>query len=399
MAKEKPKSLYALAGVDFEAEDRVVDVLKKGFHATKKNVADVTKRLGMTLPEDIGSFSDGISWALDEAVKNGVTRVELAACVDGSGSEPVVHQLYDGDDPEKKAATGIDSVAMVVNDEICKGARPILLLDYVACHTPNIEIAKDLQAGLVIGANQSGSVLMGGETASLSAMITGPVPPKAYDICAFTVGFVMEPHLIERPLDGSRIQPGDVAIGVASSGVHCNGLTLLWKTAIGFKEHGYANAHLLNEHDEDLGETPAEAILTPTIIYKGPVLDNVLANPDFDVKAVVNVTGGGVKNDLRPLGATGNSVHLDFKGVPKLPVFDYVQKRAGVPAREMLEDYNNSVGMRLYAAPESVDGIVNAINASSVGGRKMHAFVMGEVRGPSTPKVVASFQGTEYTFE
>ena len=353
----------------------------------------------MTLPDEIGSFSDGISWALEEAVKNGVTRVEFAACVDGSGSEPVVHQAYTGDLPEKRAATGIDAVAMVVNDMVCKGARPVVLLDYIACHTPDKEIAKDLQAGLIIGANQSGAVLMGGETASLSAMITGPMPKKAYDVCAFAVGFVMAPHLLKRPLDGSRIKPGDVAIGIESSGVHCNGLTLLWKTAIGYNEHGYDKIHLLNEHDEELGETPAEAILTPTTIYKGPVLDNVLANPEFDVKAVVNVTGGGVKNDLRPLGVTGNSVHFDFEPVPTLPVFDYVQKKAGVPPEEMLVDYNNSVGMRLYVAPESVEGVIDAINASSVGGRRMQAFPMGEVVKSDSAKVVACFQGGEYSFE
>lgn len=396
---EEGKSKYALAGVDFAKEDSVVAVMKAGYRATKPFVADVQERLGFTLPGDIGSFSDAMSWSLETAVRNGVKKVDISTCADGSGSEPIVHQVYTGNDEEKRACTGIDAAAMVANDMICGGARPVLLLNYVAWHDPNIEMARDLQSGLVIGCRQAGAVNIGGENASLSAMITGAIPKRAYDICAFGVGFVLEPHLLERPLDGSRLKEGDDIIGVASSGLHCNGLTLVWKTVIDFANCGFAYADRLNQHDEMLGETPADAILTPTIIYKVPVLDNVLANSQLDVKAVVNVTGGGVKNDLRPLKTTGLSAELDFSKVDVHPVFGYVQKKAGVPVEEMLTDYNMGVGMRIYADSASADGIIKAINATEVDGRQMKAFRMGKVvKGSGVPLVSAIYKGQAHDY-
>lgn len=357
------ESKYAQAGVDFGKEHDVVGIFRALREATLPFTADLRK-MGITFPEQEGDFSGGFQINTRLLSERGIEKIVSQQCVDGPGSKPVVHALYNGTDPIKQGCTAIDSIAMVVNDLVCSGARPVTLVEYHSWHDPNIEIARQLAQGNLIAAEISQATIIGGENASLSAMITGPIPSKAYDMCHVAYGIITDKDLIDNPLGKTRVQPGDVAIGITSSGLHCNGITLAWKTAIDFTNHGFTAAQKINERVDSLEQSIAEAVLTPTTIYTQSILQ-LLNRYGPRIRAVANITGEGVHNIRRVLPEkTGIEIYYPERSGNHHKIFDWIQRNAGVSDKEMYEDYNMGLGMVLIVDESFAQEIVEDLNFS-----------------------------------
>lgn len=384
------KSRYAQAGVDFEKEHEVVDIFRALREATLPFTADL-RDVGISFPEDEGDFSGGFHVDVKKLLENGIESFVSQECVDGPGSKPVVHALYDGNNPMKLGCTSIDSIAMVVNDLICSGARPVTLVEYHSWHNTHKEIANHLARGNLFAAELAMATIIGGENASLSAMITGPFPDLAYDMCHMAHGVIFDSELIQKPLGKGRVQEGDIVIGLSSSGIHCNGITLAWKTAIGYdddisgvptkeelmavdpltsqmialthEKKEFYDSHRINDQTEELGGSVAEAILTPTIIYVRPVLE-ILNRYGSQIHAIANITGEGVHNLFRVL-PKDLSMSLDYskdKVQKPHPIFNWIQRNADVPTREMYEDYNMGTGMVIVVDGKTAPAVISDFN-------------------------------------
>ncbi|MFO8016141.1 MAG: AIR synthase-related protein [Candidatus Woesearchaeota archaeon] len=363
-------SVYADAGVDFGKEHDVVGVFTRLFKQTKGNVKDL-EEYGFSLPQDIGHFADGITvdnQKLMQMKGNEAPELKLLKATDGAGTKPLAHQLYrhvGGDNPEALASVGVDTVAMVVNDLLCAGARPVMLTDYVAWADPNVEIAKDLASGLLIGANHSGAVVIGGENASLREMIKGVSPELAYDICGDAMGVIFNTRVARRLEQGKEtdasymIEAGDPIIGVRSSGIHCNGISLARKEGIDYEPMGWEGKYGPAEKISEFGgRTMLEEILTPTLTYM-PLLsvvengienDSMAGGRDYKVKAVANITGEGVENLHRCLGK-GKGAELDFSRVREPhAIFPVLQDLGGVSTHEMYNDFNMGWGLYMITS-------------------------------------------------
>jgi len=388
-------NVYAQDGVDFGKEHDVVAVFKALYKATKPFTADL-ERYGFSAPDDIGYFSDGIT--IDTArlceVMEG-KKIALVFGMDGPGTKPRVHLTYlqikrSREEVAAKeevaelanlsrSCVGICEVAMVANDIICGGARPAYALDYVAWHDPNVEIARDIASGLYIGAKQAGMTIVGGENASLSEMING------YDSCIAGIGFILNPKHLENPLTGEKIEVGDVIIGIGSSGVHCNGISTARKKLIWSPIINWMGRYYVDEVVPELGKTTAEEILTPTIIYREPVLDGVLGDDEFTVRAVVNITGEGIHNLKRALKGKkdiGVGARIDLTKEEKLrpqPVFDLVQREGNISDREMWEDYNMGIGMQMIVPRDQAEIVVDRLERYQVGDQQIRASMIGEI--------------------
>ncbi|MBW2966408.1 hypothetical protein KY342_04870 [Candidatus Woesearchaeota archaeon] len=395
------KSKYAQAGVDFEKEHDVVGILKALREATLPFTEDL-REIGISFPEEGSDFSSGFKVNAKKLLENGIEEYVAQECVDGPSSKPAVHALYDGDDDVKLGCTSICSIAMVANDLICSGARPVTLTEYHSWHNINTEIAKQMAKGNLIGAEAARATITGGENASLSALITGPIPEKGYDMCHIAHGIILDRELIDHPLGKGRVKEGDIAIGLSSSGVHCNGITLIWKTAIDFANYGFDKASVINQGLDDLGESVASAILTPTIIYVKPVLE-LLDKYHIDVKAIANITGEGVHNMRRVL-ASGLGLSLDYsKNDVKKPhtIFKWVQNKADVSIKEMYEDYNMGTGMVIVADKLAAPDMIQTLNSfGQQHYNKFSAYELGKVVADKEQLIkVVTYNGKEERFE
>jgi phosphoribosylformylglycinamidine cyclo-ligase len=417
-------SVYARFGVDFGKEHDVVEIFKALFRATKGNVADL-ERLGITLPQDIGFFSDGLELNVAELAKGlSVNTVGLPMGTDGAGTKPLVHTLYrmlGGNKPLHLASVGIDTVAMVANDVACGGGRVVALNDYVAWTKPDIEITRDLANGLKIGADLCGAVIIGGENASLKEMIRGP--PEAghqfyvgnvgvsldmdvlrawaagpegvpfdpermiasttigagYDISATGLGLYQYPPVDGLMIDGRNIQAGDVVIGIRSSGVHCNGISAA-RQLINYAPAGWTGPlNPIRGVSEFDGKTILEEILTPTLIYNRLIEALINSNK---VRGLVNITGEGVHNLERLLHKHGFGADLDFSAV-EAPhqIFGIIQEHAEIPTKEMYEDLNMGQGMYVVVSAKDADSVMEMIGQTKnpLLGETYKAEVLGHV--------------------
>ena len=245
---------------------------------------------------------------------------------------------------------------MCVNDFVCCGAKPLFFLDYIACGKNVPEKIAEIVKGVAEGCVQSGCALIGGETAEHP----GVMPEDVYDLAGFTVGIVDKDKII----DGSKLQAGDVLVGVASSGVHSNGFSLVRKV-FGL------NKEKLETYYEELGCTLGEALLTPTRLYVKPALAAIEA---ADVKAISHITGGGFYENIPRMMKKGLTAKVDRSAVPVLPIFDLIAKTGNIPERDMFNTFNMGVGMCMAVSKETVDAAIKALNDA---GEK--AFVIGEV--------------------
>ncbi|MDA4113925.1 MAG: phosphoribosylformylglycinamidine cyclo-ligase [Thaumarchaeota archaeon] len=253
---------------------------------------------------------------------------------------------------EKFDTVGIDCVAMTVNDLICVGAEPVALLDYIALEREDELLVSGLMKGLVTGAREASTAIVGGETAILGTMV------KGFDLVSMGVGLVDKTKVV----DGSSIGEGDCVIGVASSGLHSNGYTLARSVL-------QAN-HSLKEHIDELGSTLGEAMLTPTRIYVRPVLEILRRG---DVHGIGHITGGSFRKLKRLVGERKLEFALEIPPAP--PIFQMIQREGGLTDTEMFGTFNMGIGLCICAPPAGADAIIRTFkrrgfSASRIGAVK-----------------------------
>ncbi len=299
---------YENAGVNLEAGYEVV-------RRIKKHVAS-TSRLGVM--GNIGAFGGMFDLS--------ALKVEEPVLV--SGTDGVGTKLKLAFEMDKHDTIGIDAVAMCVNDVLAQGAEPLVFLDYVAVGRNEPQKIEAVVAGVAEGCRQAGCALVGGETAEMPGMYT----EGEYDIAGFTVGVVEKKKLI----DGSKVKVGDVLVGIASTGVHSNGFSLVRKVVAD-------NALNLHEALPELSDKPlGEVLLTPTRIYVKQVLE-VIRN--VDVHGICHVTGGGFDENIPRILQKGQGIEVEEGTWEILPVFRFLEKYGKIPHREMFNIFNMGVGM------------------------------------------------------
>jgi len=313
---------YKAAGVDVTAGYKSVELMKE--HVKRTAIPGVVS--------GIGGFG-----GLFQPELSGMKEPVLVSGTDGVGTKLVAAMLLD-----KHDTIGIDCVAMCVNDVVCCGAKPLFFLDYIACGKNYPEKIAEIVKGVAEGCVRSGCTLIGGETAEHP----GVMPEEEYDLAGFTVGIVDKDKII----DGSKMQAGDVIVGVASSGIHSNGFSLVRK-ALGLTKEK------LETYYGELGCTLGEALLEPTRLYVKPVLAAIEV---ADVKAISHITGGGFYENIPRMMKAGFTAKIDRAAVPVLPIFDLIAKAGNVPEHDMFNTFNMGVGLCMAVSKET-------------------AFVLGEV--------------------
>jgi phosphoribosylformylglycinamidine cyclo-ligase len=257
----------------------------------------------------------------------------LALHSDGVGTKVLVAQLMN-----KFDTVGIDCVAMNVNDVICVGAQPVGFIDYIALRQPNERLLQEITKGLVEGARQAQMAIVGGETAVLPDVIAGD--ENAFDLAGMVMGVVKG-----RPILGSAIRPGDVILGVESSGLHSNGYTLARKVLL--------SKYSVDDNADHLAQTVGEELLIPTRIYVRPVME--ILKKRIRAHGLANITGGS----FMKLPRLSAKVRYDLDGLP-LPtgIFRQIQVDGGIDSREMYRTFNMGVGFCVIAPKASADDII-----------------------------------------
>jgi phosphoribosylformylglycinamidine cyclo-ligase len=325
---------YRDAGVDIDAGDALIDVIKP--------FAKRTMREGVLA--GIGGFG-----ALFEVSKKFKEPV-LVAGTDGVGTKLKLAFHLNRHD-----TVGIDLVAMSVNDILVQGAEPLFFLDYFACGKLNVAAAADVIKGVALGCEQAGCALIGGETAEMPSMY----PDGEYDLAGFAVGAVEKSKII----DGSKITPGDVVLGLASSGAHSNGYSLVRKIIEVAQPDLNADFH---------GKKLADVLMAPTRIYVKPLLALIEA---LEVKGMAHITGGGlVENVPRVLGAQLTAI-LDHSKWVMPPLFTWLQQHGNVADAEMHRVFNCGIGMVVIV---SKDNAAKAIEQLTAAGEQV--WQIGEIR-------------------
>lgn len=330
---------YKKAGVDIEAGYKSVELMKEYVKGTMR-------------PEVLGGLG-GFSGAFSMSAFKGMEEPTLLSGTDGVGTKLKLAFLMD-----KHDTVGIDCVAMCVNDVACAGGEPLFFLDYIACGKNVPEKIATIVKGVAEGCRQSGSALIGGETAEMP----GFYPEDEYDLAGFSVGIVDKKDLIT----GENLCAGDVLIGMASSGVHSNGFSLVRKV---FEKE--LTKEGLNTYYDELGTTLGEALIAPTRIYV-KALRNV-KEAGVTVKACSHITGGGFYENVPRMLPAGIVAKIEKAAMPVPPVFDLIAKTGKIPERDMYNTFNMGAGLVLAVAAEDVSRAVAAISAAGE-----TAFVIGE---------------------
>ena len=350
-ARSKPRSkglTYAESGVSIEAGDKFVGSIGSLLRRTH----------GQRVIDNPGGFAGLLRLDYNEQLfKHNFKDPVLVACADGVGTK--VHLAIE---MNKHDTVGIDLVAMNVNDLIVQGAEPLLFLDYIAVNSVNQEVLYDIVKGISDGCKQAGCALIGGETAEMNDLYK----PNDYDLAGFSVG-VVELKKATNPL---RVEPGDVVLGLESSGVHSNGYSLVRKVL----KHAKLK---LNKNYPELGadRTLGEVLLEPTRIYAASIVKLLRA---YKVKKVISgmahITGGGMEGNLnRALNDQVDAV-IDESSWEVPPVFRFLQKQGGIDEGEMRRVFNMGIGYTLIVRPTFVEGVTRRLAKS---GERVH--VIGKV--------------------
>jgi len=313
MSAEKESLTYRAAGVDIDAGEEVVERIKPL----------VARTFRKEVMAGLGGF--GALFELAGRYKDPV----LVSGTDGVGTKLKLAQQLGRHD-----TIGIDLVGMCVNDVLVQGAEPLFFLDYFATGKLHVDTTVAVVGGIAKGCELAGCALIGGETAEMPDMY----PPGEYDLAGFNVGAVEKSALI----DGSKIQKGDAIIGIASSGPHSNGYSLIRKIA----------ARAGNPFDLDLGGvTLADALMAPTTIYVKPILELLKAQP---VHGMAHITGGGLTENIIRVVPDGLGLALDSSSWKLPPVFDWLQREGNVSQAEMWRTFNCGIGYTLIVAERDV---------------------------------------------
>ncbi len=319
---------YKKAGVDIEAGYKSVELMKE--HVKKTMRPEV---LG-----GIGGFAGAFSLS---SIKNMEDPVLLSG-TDGCGTKVKLAIVMD-----KHDTIGIDAVAMCVNDVACSGGEPLFFLDYIACGKNYPEKIADIVKGVAEGCLQSGAALVGGETAEHP----GLMPEEDYDLAGFAVGVVDRKDIIT----GETICDGDILIGIASSGVHSNGFSLVRKVFDITKEG-------LSAYYDELGTTLGEALLAPTKIYVKTMKS--IKEAGVTVKGCSHITGGGFQENIPRMLPEGAHAVIKKDSYPVLPIFKLLQAKGGIAEDMMYNTYNMGLGMVLAINPADVEKTMEAIKAA-----------------------------------
>ncbi|MDE6752903.1 MAG: phosphoribosylformylglycinamidine cyclo-ligase [Eubacterium sp.] len=328
---------YAAAGVDVTAGYKSVELIKS--HVKKTNIPGV---IG-----GIGGFGGMFEIAANE-YKNPV----LVSGTDGVGTKLKLAMLMD-----KHDTIGIDCVAMCVNDVACSGAKPLFFLDYIACGKNYPEKIEQIVKGVADGCVQAGCALVGGETAEHP----GLMPDEDYDLAGFTVGIGDKDKLVS----GDNLKAGDVLIGVASSGIHSNGFSLIRKVF-------NINEDTIKVYYEELGKTLGEELITPTRIYVKPLLELMSR---VTVNAISHITGGGFYENVPRMLKDGFTAVIEKDKCFKLPIFDLIQKTGNISEHDMYNTFNMGTGLVIAVDKEKADEAVSILNNA---GEK--AAIIGEIK-------------------
>ncbi len=335
MAESKPTTSYRDAGVDIEAGDALVERIKP---AVKRSMR----------PEVMGGI--GGFGALVEVPLDRYKRPVMVSGTDGVGTK-----LRLAIETGRHDTIGIDLVAMCANDVVVQGAEPIFFLDYYATGKLQVDTAERVIKGIVEGCLQAGCALVGGETAEMPGMYEG----DDYDLAGFCVGLV-EKDLI---IDGTKTRAGDAVIGLASSGPHSNGYSLI-RRLLAMSKAGPGT--MLD------GQPLYDLLLAPTRIYVKSILKLISAVP---VHGVSHITGGGPTGNIPRVVPKGLEVHIDSRKWPRQPVFEWLQRAGNVERDEMYRAFNCGLGMTVCVPPERADEAVRLLRACGE-----TASIIGEVR-------------------
>ena len=318
---------YKDAGVDVE----------RGYEAVRRMKQHVATTFNENVLGGLGSFGGFYS------IENeGLEKPVLVAGTDGVGTKLKLAFLLD-----KHDTVGIDCVAMCVNDVVCQGAKPLLFLDYVATGYLDPAKVEQIVAGVAEGCRQAGCALIGGETAEMPDFY----PAGEYDLAGFTVGIVDR----EKSISGAAVAEGDVLVGIASSGVHSNGYSLVRRLVL-------TEGRDLNAPVEALGgRSWGETLLTPTKIY---VKSALAACKAANVHGIAHITGGGFIENIPRILPEGLTAEIELGAWPVLPVFTELQKLGGLSDRQIYNTFNMGIGMVFAVSAQEADALIASLEAS-----------------------------------
>ncbi|MGG3874487.1 phosphoribosylformylglycinamidine cyclo-ligase [Brevibacillus laterosporus] len=329
---------YKEAGVDIAAGNEAVERMKK----------HVTRTFRPEVMSGLGGF--GALFRLNVAEYK---QPVLVSGTDGVGTKLKLAFQMDHHD-----TIGIDAVAMCVNDVVVQGAEPLYFLDYVACDRVIPTKLESIVKGIADGCEQAGCALIGGETAEMPGMYAD----GEYDIAGFTVGVVEESKII----DGSKIQAGDILIGIASSGVHSNGFSLVRKVLL--QDAGFS----LHDKVEGFETSLGEVLLTPTKIYVKPILSLL---KQVEVKGMAHITGGGFTENIPRMLPNGLQASITLGSWPVLPIFELIEKTGNINQQDMFLTFNMGIGMVLAVAKNDAEHVVNMLQEAGE-----EAYLIGKVQ-------------------
>ena len=344
MTKKGKKDRYAEAGVDIDAGNRFVQQIKPLVSRTFKS----------GVITDIGSFAGLFSLNVQD-FRNPV----LVASTDGVGTKLKIAFMLD-----KHDTVGIDLVAMCVNDIMVQGATPLFMLDYIAMGKLDADKAVQIVKGIVAGCEEADCSLIGGETAEMPGFYS----EGEYDVAGFVVGLADNEQL----LDGSEIAVGHQLIGIASSGLHSNGYSLVRKI---FFDQLKLSVH---DHIEEFGRTLGEELIEPTRIY-GRAIKNT--RRDFRILGIAHITGGGLTDNLPRILPKQCKVVVNRSSWAPPPIFRYLQNAGKLPLKEMMRTFNNGLGLVLVVSEEDVDEVLLRLKAMGE-----TAYHVGWVEGRDEPE-------------
>ncbi|MBU5347860.1 phosphoribosylformylglycinamidine cyclo-ligase [Paenibacillus lautus] len=341
---------YKQAGVDIAAGNEAVERMKKHVKTTFRPEV-------MT---DLGGFG-----ALFKLNKDQYEEPVLVSGTDGVGTKLKLAFAMDQHD-----TIGIDAVAMCVNDIVVQGAEPLFFLDYLACDKVIPSKIESIVKGIADGCNQAGCSLIGGETAEMPGMYS----EGEYDIAGFTVGIVDKSKMI----NGSNIAAGDTVIGLASSGVHSNGFSLVRKLLL--EDAGYS----LQQELPELGGRLGDVLLAPTKIYVKPLLGLL---KEIEVKGMAHITGGGFIENIPRMLPDGVNVDIEYGSWPILPIFKLMQEKGSISNKDMFTTFNMGIGMVLVVKEQDADGVLQYLRSAGE-----EAYVIGRV---TEGERIVTFTGAE----
>ena len=330
---------YKNAGVDIEAGYQSVELMKKHIKGTMR-------------PEVLGGIG-GFSGAFSMEKFKDMEKPTLVSGTDGVGTKIKLAFLMD-----KHDTVGIDCVAMCVNDIACAGGEPLFFLDYIACGKNEPEKIATIVSGVAEGCKRCGAALIGGETAEHP----GLMPEDEYDLAGFAVGVVDEKDLIT----GADLKAGDVLVGIASSGVHSNGFSLVRKVFEMTKES-------LDTYYDELGKTLGETLIEPTIIYVKALKG--IRDCGVRIKACSHITGGGFYENVPRMLHDGVQAVIKKDSYEVPAIFKLLQRKGGIDEHVMYNTYNMGIGMIVAVDPADVDKTMEAVKAAGE-----NCYVIGEIK-------------------